>query len=70
MTILNENPIHIIADEGKLLTNNEIYAKEIYLGIHDSPSNWHEILENEVPEEQEQEEDYAAAARILLGMER
>lgn len=47
MTILyNENPIHLIADEGMILTNGETFSTEVWLGIHDSPENW-----NEVPDE-------------------
>ena len=33
------------------LTNGETYSKMVYLGIHDSPENWHEIPDEEVPEE-------------------
>lgn len=52
MTIYNEEvPIRIEADEGKILTNNEIYAKTIYLGKFDSPANWHEVDESEADEE-------------------
>lgn len=39
----------IEADEGYVLTNGETYSKLIYLGINDSPDNWHEIPEDEVP---------------------
>ena len=37
----------LTADEGKVLTNGEAYGKEIYLGIYDSPENWHEITDAE-----------------------
>ena len=46
------DPIEIIvlrADEGKVLTNGETYSNEVYLGIHDSPENWHEISEEDIP---------------------
>ena len=43
----------LIADEGKILTNGEIYASIVYLGIYDSPSNWHEIPIKEVPQDGE-----------------
>ena len=35
----------LTADEGYVLTNGEAYGKEIYLGIYDSPENWHEITD-------------------------
>ena len=40
----------IKADEGKVLTNGEAYSSvggQIYLGVNDSPDNWHEITEEE-----------------------
>ena len=37
----------ITAKEGMMLTNGEIYAKEIDLGDWDSESNYHEITEDE-----------------------
>ena len=37
----------ITASEGKILTNGEVYSKEIYLGKYDSPDNWNEITEEE-----------------------
>lgn len=43
--------IKLIASEGKSLTNGEIYAKELYLGCSDSPDNWTEIDDSEIPEE-------------------
>ena len=40
----------VIADEGMLLTNDDInYANHLYLGKGDSPSNWHEVPIEEVP---------------------
>ena len=62
----------LTADEGYVLTNGEIYATQIYLGIYDNLNNWQEISENEIPEiieepqEEENLEELAAAARILL----
>ena len=53
------NPIEIIvlqADEGNVLTNGETYSNKVYLGIYDSPENWHEISEEEIPEEINNEE--------------
>ena len=43
----------ITASEGMVLTNGEVYSKEIYLGCNDSPDNWHEITEAEYNEIQE-----------------
>ena len=37
-------------DDGMTLTNGEIYSKQVYLGVCDSPENWHEIPDGEVPE--------------------
>lgn len=39
--------ITLIADEGKVLTNGEIYGKVIALGSGDSAGNYHEITEAE-----------------------
>lgn len=55
----------ITADEGMVLTNGETYSKKVYLGIHDSPDNWQEIPEEDVPEEVSDSE----ALAILLGGE-
>ena len=52
MQIINENPIHLIADDGMVLTNGETYSTQVYLGIYDSPENWREIPESEVPTEE------------------
>ena len=43
--------VRLQASEGMVLTNGEIYSKEVYLGINDSPENWHEIPEEEAPQE-------------------
>ena len=42
------------ADDGMVLTNGETYSTQVYLGIHDSPDNWHEVPENEVPRPSEE----------------
>lgn len=39
--------IKLIASEGHVLTNGEAYGQEVYLGIYDSPENWHEITDAE-----------------------
>ena len=49
----------LTASEGHTLTNGEVYGKEIYLGIHDTPGNWHEITDAEyaaIVAEQQKEE--------------
>lgn len=35
------------ASDGHVLTNGEVYGKEIYLGINDKVENWHEITDAE-----------------------
>ena len=37
----------ITAAKGKILTNGEIYGKEIFLGVNDTTENWYEITEEE-----------------------
>ncbi len=49
---MKTQPIQIIkleAEDGYVLTNGEVYSKTIYLGIYDSPANWREVPESEVP---------------------
>jgi hypothetical protein len=62
----------IKARDGYTLTNGETYSKKIYLGIHDSPDNWHEIPDDEVPVEPAEPttdeatlDDYETALRSL-----
>jgi hypothetical protein len=45
----------ITANTGKVLTNGEVYSKEIYLGVNDSPENWWEITDEEYAEIEEKE---------------
>ena len=45
----------LTATEGMVLTNGEVYSKEVYLGCNDSPDNWYEITEEEYNEIQEAE---------------
>lgn len=50
---MKQDTIQIIIlepSEGKVLTNGETYSRKVYLGINDSPANWTEIDESEVPE--------------------
>ena len=46
----------LTASDGMTLTNGEVYSKQVYLGINDSPDNWWEIPDEEVQQEQENEE--------------
>ena len=55
---MKTNTIQIIsleASDGMVLTNGETYSTKVYLGINDSPDNWWEIPESELPEEIESE---------------
>lgn len=45
------------ASNGMVLTNGEVYGKEIYLGKNDSPDNWHEITDAEYEEIQKKIEE-------------
>lgn len=47
----------LTASDGYVLTNGNVYGKEVYLGIYDSAENWHEITD-------------AAYAEILAERER
>lgn len=42
-----ENAIILKADEGKTLTNGEVFGKVVYLGKNDSTDNWHEITDED-----------------------
>lgn len=40
------------ADQGYIITDGAgNYGHTIYLGIYDSPSNWYEVKEEEVPQD-------------------
>ena len=39
----------LTAAEGCVFTNGEVFITQVYLGIHDSPENWREIPEEEMP---------------------
>ena len=49
--------ISLEAEEGYTLTNGEVYSKQVYLGIYDSPENWYEIPDSEVPIEEPEDEE-------------
>lgn len=48
--------IMLIADEGKVLTNGEVYGKHIALGNGDKPENYYEITETEYESHLSEEE--------------
>ena len=50
MKIIQDLMTILEADEGHYITDGQgNYGHVIYLGKYDSPSNWHEIKEEEVP---------------------
>lgn len=52
-----ESYIMLKADDGKVLTNGEVYGKVIVLGKGDLPENYHEITDEEYWEIQSESED-------------
>ena len=50
------NTTVLIADEGKILTDGEVYGRTIYLANIRSPEEFHEITEAEYEEIQKQNE--------------
>lgn len=46
----------LTASDGMVLTNGETYSTQVYLGVHDSPENWREVPESEVPDEEERKD--------------
>ena len=53
VTFMTETTIKITklsASDGHVLTNGEVYGKEIYLGKNDRVENWHEITDAEYEE--------------------
>ena len=49
----------LTASEGYVLTNGEVYGKEVYLGVNDFAGNWHEITDAEYAEIVKQTEQEA-----------
>lgn len=45
--MIKENYIMLKADDGKVLTNGEVYGKVIVLGNGDKAENYHEITDEE-----------------------
>ena len=54
--------------EGMMLTNGEVYSKEIYLGVNDSKDNWYEISDEEYIKIVEEEEALMAAKMAEEGL--
>ena len=50
------NTTVLIADEGKILTDGEVYGRTIYLAKNRSADEFHEITEAEYEEVQKQNE--------------
>ena len=53
--ILYLKPRMLIADEGKTITDGEIYTPVVYLGKDENPDNWQEVDESEVTENEKLE---------------
>jgi hypothetical protein len=45
----------LIATKGNILTNGEVYGREVFLAVGESIENWHEITEEEYIEIQKKE---------------
>lgn len=76
-TIIKDKYTMLQADEGKYLTNGEIYTESVFLGKFDSAENWHEV--DEMPPEESDDVDIDSLKaelkeaktvnNILLGVE-
>lgn len=45
---------HLIAPDGMVLTNGEVYLVEVWLGSGDNPDNWREVVKpDDMPIEDE-----------------
>lgn len=56
MTAETISIVKLIAEEGMVLSNGETCGTEIYLGVNDSPYNWHEIPVEQIPTSEEVKE--------------
>ena len=57
-----ENGITVLtADNGMKLTNGSSFGSVVYLGVHDSEDNWHEITEAEAEKLMAEEDEEATA---------
>ena len=55
----------LTASKGMVLTNGETFSSiggEVYLGVNDSPDNWHEITKEEYEKIQEEIDSKNAVA--------
>ena len=52
MKIIQDIMTILEPDEGYLLTNGSIYTDKVFLGVNSSPSEWYDILIEEVPEDE------------------
>ena len=57
------NPTMLIADEGKMLTNGEVYTSVVYLGVDENADNWSEINAEDVPKIEETAEEIINAEK-------
>lgn len=48
---------HLVASEGKVLTDGIVYVNEVYLASSKDESKWHEIDEGDVPTQPTEEDD-------------
>jgi hypothetical protein len=55
MKFLYENEILIlVAEEGYKLTDGSCYVSRVNLGVEASISDWNEILETDIPQEEDE----------------
>lgn len=48
---------HLVASEGKVLTDDIVYVHEVYLAPSEDESKWHEIDESDVPTQPTENDD-------------
>ena len=48
---------HLVASEGKKLTDGIVYVNEVYLAPSEDESKWHEIDEKDVPTDNIEDDD-------------
>lgn len=70
-TVNPDGTIDLIADDGMMLENAEVFTKHTLIGLHGSESLWEEITEEEAARRRAQYDDPdiddAEALDILLG---
>lgn len=61
----------LTADSGMILTNGKSFGSTVYLGVHDSADNWHEVTKAEaeqiMAEAEEEELTDSEALAIIIG---